>query len=60
MARVRNSILALNTLFVAIYPDTIMDVFEASVEGDIAIKDMLKPDIMIQITETARARGQPM
>jgi hypothetical protein len=58
MARVRNSLIALDSLFVAIYPDTIMDVYEASIEGDVLVKDMLKPDIMLQITETARARGQ--
>ncbi len=58
MARVRNSLIALDSLFVSIYPDTIMDVYEASIEGDVPVKDMLKPDIMLQITETARARGQ--
>lgn len=36
--------------------ETIMDVFTASAEAGIAVKDMLQPDHIHTITATARAR----
>lgn len=46
IARVANSILALDAEFIAIAPDTIMDVYNTSIANSIAIKDMLRPDVI--------------
>jgi len=56
ICRVRNSILALATLFIAIYPTTIIDTYSASLEYQLHPKDMLKPHNLQQITRTANER----
>lgn len=55
IARVANSILALDTEFIAIGPDTIMDVYETSVQNCVPLKDMLRPDVMKTICSGARS-----
>jgi exosome complex component RRP4 len=54
IARVRNAILALDQEFIAISPDTIMSVFDASVEQLVRVPDMLRPDIAQGICSAAR------
>jgi len=54
IARVRNSILALEKKFLAIYPDTIMDTFKASRKYD--VKTMLETSIIDEITLNASKR----
>jgi exosome complex component RRP4 len=54
MARVRNAIVALDLEFVAISPDTIMDVYNVSIERGVAIADMLRPDVTRVICSGAR------
>lgn len=55
IARVANSILALDAEFIAIGPDTIMDVYETSVANDVKLKDMMRPDVMKSICLGARS-----
>eukprot|EP00698_Gefionella_okellyi_P020345 TRINITY_DN6365_c0_g1_i1.p1 TRINITY_DN6365_c0_g1~~TRINITY_DN6365_c0_g1_i1.p1 ORF type:complete len:317 (-),score=49.11 TRINITY_DN6365_c0_g1_i1:30-980(-) len=56
IARVSNAIMALDRLFLAISADTIMDVYNSSVQSGIAVADMLRPDTLYEITTNARAR----
>lgn len=46
IARVKNSIVALDSQFVAISPDTIMDVYTTSLEREIPVAEMLRPDVV--------------
>jgi len=55
ICRVRNAIVVLSKLFIAIYPDTIMDVYSASLAME--PKDMLQPTAMEKIAGRARERG---
>jgi len=55
ISRVRNSIVALNQIFSSIHPDSIMEVYQASLNQEIDIKDMLKPNIIIGITSSIRS-----
>jgi len=57
ICRVRNSIEALSIAFIAIYPDTILDTYLESLDRNIHPKDMLKPDMIVEITQRARERG---
>jgi len=57
MARLANSIRALSHLFIAVYPDTILDTYNSSIEKQIPVKDMLRPDIIKEITQKAVFRG---
>jgi len=54
ISRVRNSIHALAVAFAPIHPDSIMTTYEESVERQIACQDMLKPDVVYEITQKAR------
>lgn len=54
IARVRNCIVALDLEFVAISPATIMNVFTTSVEREIPVADMLRPDVARAIVTGAR------
>jgi len=56
ICRVRNSIVALRTQFIAIYPDTIIDTYDASVELGLHPKDMLDPQHIDIITQKASER----
>lgn len=58
IARVRNSVEALDAEFVAIGPDTIMEVYRCSLDNSIAARDMLKPDVAHMISEGARSMRQ--
>lgn len=55
IARVRNSILALDSQFIAIGPDTIMDVYETSLANGVELKNMLRPDVIRSICIGARS-----
>ncbi|CDF32318.1 unnamed protein product [Chondrus crispus] len=55
VARVRNAVLALDTEFIAIGPDTIMSVYDASIEEGVELRDMTRPDITAKICEGARS-----
>lgn len=55
IARVANCILALDAEFIAIGPDTIMDVYECSVDNSVALRDMIRPDVMKTICVGARS-----
>ena len=54
MVRVRNCILALQQEFLPIYPETIMDVYESSLQ--IAPKNILLQDVVKLITTSAAER----
>jgi len=56
ICRVRNSIVALATFFIPVYPDTISDTFHASIQYKLAPKDMLRPDVILKITRDAAKR----
>lgn len=56
ISRLRNCILALASQFLPIYPDTISETFETSIELKIQSKDILKPDNIDQLTEKSKAR----
>jgi hypothetical protein len=58
IARLRNSILALSEMFLWIYPDTIAETVESSIELKIAPKDILKPEIIDQVTQRSKMRCQ--
>lgn len=55
IARVSNSILALDAEFIAIAPNTIMDVYNTSVANSVPVKDMLRPDVIRNICAGARS-----
>lgn len=55
IARVANSILALDAEFIAIGPDTIMDVYQTSLDNGVTLKDMMRPDVMRNICLGARS-----
>lgn len=55
VARVRNCVMALDMQFIAIGPDTIEDVYDASVANDVALQDMTRPDIAKAICIGARS-----
>lgn len=55
IARVRNSILALDSEFIAIGPDTIMDVFDTSLASGVVLKDMMRPDVARSISIGAKS-----
>jgi len=56
MSRVRNSIICLSRMFMAIYPQTIMDVYEESVGLNLSAKQLLNPDIVQRVTQPALNR----
>jgi len=56
ICRVRNAITVLSRLFIAIYTDTIMDVYTASLNME--PKEMLQPGVVEKIAARARERGQ--
>eukprot|EP01027_Heterolobosea_sp_BB2_P003927 GEZU01005907.1.p1 GENE.GEZU01005907.1~~GEZU01005907.1.p1 ORF type:complete len:365 (-),score=65.50 GEZU01005907.1:31-993(-) len=56
ICRVRNAILVLSKLFIAIHPATIIDVYEAS--KHLPAKDMLSAEVMPLIAEPARMRNE--
>eukprot|EP01103_Thecamoeba_quadrilineata_P012553 TRINITY_DN3266_c0_g1_i2.p1 TRINITY_DN3266_c0_g1~~TRINITY_DN3266_c0_g1_i2.p1 ORF type:complete len:141 (+),score=16.11 TRINITY_DN3266_c0_g1_i2:127-549(+) len=56
ICRVRNAIVTLATMFIAIYPATIMDTYEESEEHNLQPQDMLKPNKMELITVRAGGR----
>jgi exosome complex component RRP4 len=58
ICRVRNSILALSQMHIAIYKETIMDVYVESVNLGLAAKSMLNPDVLQRVTQVALARQQ--
>lgn len=55
IARVRNCIVALDAEFIAIGPDTIMEVYETSIANDVKVKDMARPDVLKSICSGARS-----
>jgi len=56
IARVRNAILALAAMNVAVYDVTIADVYASSMELGLSSKSMRNPDVMAMITQTAMTR----
>lgn len=57
IARVRNSLMALAAVFVAISPDTVMDVYSASAQASIHPKDMMSKASLEVITSAAIQRA---
>jgi exosome complex component RRP4 len=55
LSRVRNSVVALCRRFLAIHPATITDVYNASL--NYAVRDMLKPDLLVELTAAAAERA---
>lgn len=55
VARVRNCVLALDMQFIAIGPDTIMEVYDASIAKDVRLQEMTRPDVAKDICEGARS-----
>lgn len=58
VARVKNAMLALNNAFIAIHPETIIDVYDTSLSLQVAIKDMTRTDISEKMCVRARSRRQ--
>jgi hypothetical protein len=58
ICRVRNSILALASAFIGIYTATIMDVYDESITLGLPAKDMLNPDVLQTVTQSARERAK--
>lgn len=56
VCRVRNSIVALGKTFISIYVDTIMDVYNTSLELGLEAKDLLNPELRQRITQVALKR----
>ena len=56
IARVRNSLLALQAAFAPVHPLTIGDVYEASLRANMDVPDMLVPGAAHAITASARER----
>jgi len=56
VARVRNSIVALARSYVYIYPATIMDVYEDSLDLHLQAKDILLAERLEQLTQRAASR----
>ena len=60
VARVKSAIVALNNAFIAIHPETIIDVYETSIANNIAVPDMTRPDIASGLCSQARLRREEM
>ena len=58
VCRVRNSIVALAKSFNSIYVETIMDVYNQSVELGLAAREILDPGVLQRVTQTALKRTQ--
>lgn len=58
IARVRNCVVALSKLHIAIFKETILDVYNDSVQLGLTAKDILKPSVLTQVTQTAMQRTQ--
>jgi exosome complex component RRP4 len=56
IARVRNCLVCLNRRFIAIYPTTILEVYKTSLKY--AVKEMLRPDLLDELTRTALEHSQ--
>ena len=46
IARVRNSLVALDSMFVSYSLDTVMDVYRTILEGEIPVAEMLRQDVV--------------
>lgn len=55
IARVANSILALDAEFIAIAPETIMDVYDTSVANGVTLTEMMRPDVRRNMCIGARS-----
>eukprot|EP01100_Stratorugosa_tubuloviscum_P005093 TRINITY_DN230_c1_g1_i1.p1 TRINITY_DN230_c1_g1~~TRINITY_DN230_c1_g1_i1.p1 ORF type:complete len:297 (+),score=126.52 TRINITY_DN230_c1_g1_i1:131-1021(+) len=53
ICRTRNAIMALANQFILIYPATIQETYNSSLENNINVKDMLQPKIIALITQKA-------
>jgi len=53
ISRIRNSILALSKMFMPIFSSTIMDVYNESITLGLLAKDVLHPDNLQSVTQTA-------
>jgi exosome complex component RRP4 len=56
IARVRNAVEALALVYCAITKDNIMKVYDASIEYQVNVKDMLCPDVILTITSLTRMK----
>jgi len=56
VCRIRNSILALSKMHIAIYKETILDVYLESSQLGLPAKAILNPDVMQQVTQSALQR----
>ncbi|KAH7282553.1 hypothetical protein KP509_35G036300 [Ceratopteris richardii] len=56
ICRLANSIRVLSALGFLIYPDTIIDTFDASISKGVAIKDMLGAEFLVMIAEREASR----
>jgi exosome complex component RRP4 len=56
ICRLANSVRVLSALGFLIYPDVIIDTYEASISKDIALKDMLGPEFSVLVAEREAAR----
>lgn len=58
VARVRNCVVALSKMHVAIFKETILDVYNTSLLLGLAAKDILDPNLLTQVTQAAMQRTQ--
>lgn len=58
IARVRNSVVALSKMHIAIFKETILDVYELSLQLGLQAKQILEKEMLIKVTQTAMQRTQ--
>jgi len=58
IARVRNCVVALSTMRISIFKETVMDVHDESLAMGLAVKDILISDVISSVTQLALARSQ--
>ncbi len=54
IARVRNSMQCLSMVHAMVTPESVERVYEASVDKNIRVADMLRPDVALQLTSQSR------
>lgn len=58
IARVRNCVVALSKMHIAIFKETILDTYESSLQLGLQAKQILESSMLIEVTQTALQRTQ--
>mmetsp|Transcript_13443 Transcript_13443/g.29084 ORF Transcript_13443/g.29084 Transcript_13443/m.29084 type:complete len:326 (-) Transcript_13443:186-1163(-) len=51
VCRVRNALVALDSLYIAVSPASVLEVYNASIAANLSAREMLLPHVMVQITK---------